>query len=112
MISHCCSFHFYLHVYTIDLITYIYIYILFRNSFSNYPIFSPIIIKNSRGDHKKKVLRRGLLLEGDKQKLELVGQIGKLLVLEDRAIEEGRYGSQDLLIADPSSNESGSIQYK
>lgn len=83
---------------------------MFKILFLNYPIFAPFcIIKNSWGDHKKKLLRRGLLLEGDRQKLELVNEIGELLVLEVGAVEEGRYGRQDLQIADPWSNESGSI---
>lgn len=54
-------------------------------SYSRYSSLLASLRKDSRGDHKNKLLRRGLLLKGDKKKPELVGQIGELLILEVRA---------------------------
>lgn len=58
---------------------------MFKSALSKlFELFSPFgITKNSQGDHKTKLLRRGLLLERwQTKKLELVGKKGELLVLK------------------------------
>lgn len=84
------SVHFLLHVYMNKNLwqpDYVYFFVKKKLviSYSRYSSLLASLRKDSRGDHKNKLLRRGLLLKGDKKKPELVGQIGELLILEVRA---------------------------